>query len=182
MNEFCIPNLTARRFEEIDFDQVLTEQRRFLCLDLDNTLITQTGETFSPKVLAKLNEIRESGRVEDICLVSNVIFPGPRLTRLRRLAKVLDISNVVPCFFFTRKPKPAPYLQAMKLMKAKPEESIMVGDQIFTDIVGGNKLGFYTIWLETMSKDHWTTRLTGRRKKEILVRKTLKERGLLPSS
>ena len=179
MNEICIPNLTARRFEEIDFSQVFTERRRFLCLDLDNTLITQTGETFSPEVLAKLTEIRKSGKVKDICLVSNVIFPGPRLTRLRRLAKVLDISNVVPCFFFSRKPKPAPYLKAMDLMQAKPEESVMIGDQIFTDIVGANKLGFFTIWLETMSRDHWTTRLTGRRVKEKLVRQELKKRGMI---
>ena len=65
-------------------------------------------------------------------------------------------------------------------MNSQPEETVFVGDQIFTDIVGANRLGFYTIWLmDRMSADHWTTKMTGRRKKEDKIREVLKQRGLL---
>ena len=50
MNDVCIPDLAVPRFENIDFSKVLTGSRRYLCLDLDNTLITQYGMDFAPQV------------------------------------------------------------------------------------------------------------------------------------
>ncbi len=179
MSELYIPNLAARRFEDIDFDQVLNEKRRFLCVDLDNTLLPQTGFDISRLVVEKLDALRESGQVEDICLISNVIIPGPRVKRLYELAQRLAIRHVVPCYFFNRKPKSSPFRKALSLMKAQPEECVMVGDQIFSDILGGNRLGLYTIWLEPMSPDSWSTRLVGKRLREKKVIKRMRERGLL---
>lgn len=178
MSELYLPNLAARRFEEIDFSQVFDETRRFLCLDLDNTLLPQTGEKIEPQVLDKLRSLRDSGSVKDMCLISNVILPGPRLWRLHRLAERFEIRHVVPGFFWNRKPKNAPFLEAMRLMKAKPEETVMIGDQIFSDVLGGNRLGMYTIWLEPMSPDHWTTLVVGKRLRERRVRQEMKKRGI----
>lgn len=178
MSELYLPDLAARRFEEIDFTTVFTEKRRFLCMDLDNTLLPQTGEVISEKVLEKLTWLRESGEVQDMALISNVIWPGKRLHRLNRLAERLQIRHVVPGFFWNRKPKNAPFLEALRLMKARPEETVMVGDQIFSDILGGNRLGMYTIWLEPMSGDHWSTVVVGKRLREKKVRREMHKRGI----
>ena len=178
MSELYLPNLAARRFEEIDFSQVFNEKRRFLCLDLDNTLLPQTGEAISQLVIDKLQELQNSGKVEGICLISNVILPGPRLKRLHRLAQRLSIQHVVPGFFWNRKPKGAPFLKALKLLNAKAEETVMIGDQIFSDVLGGNRLGMFTIWLEPMSPDHWTTLVVGKRLRERRVLAEMKKRGI----
>jgi putative phosphatase len=178
MSELYLPDLAARRFEEIDFQEVFTEQRRFLCMDLDNTLLPQTGEVISSKVIDTLNQIKESGSVEDMCLISNVIWPGRRLHRLHRLADMLEIEHVVPGFFWNRKPKNAPFLEALRLMKAKAEQTVMIGDQIFSDVLGGNRLGMFTIWLEPMGGDHWTTLVVGKRFREKRVRKEMHKRGI----
>jgi len=179
MDKNCIPDLAVRRFEEIDFRSVLNEQRRYLCLDLDNTLLPQFGHEVSAEVQTKLNELRESGLVQDVCLISNVIWPGKRVRRLDGLARELGIRHVVPGYYWNRKPKAAPFLEALNLMGARAEECVMVGDQIFSDIVGGNRMGFFTIWLEPMSGDHWTTMLTGRRRREKKIRRQLTDRGLI---
>ena len=179
MNKHCFPDLAEDKFEDIDFGQVLNEKRRFLCLDLDNTLLPQKGHLVSPAVKNKLEEIRNSGAVQDISLISNVIVPGHRVTRLRRLADELRIDHIVPGFFWNRKPKAAPFLKALSLMNAKAEECVMVGDQIFSDILGGNRLGFYTIWLRPMSGDHWSTLLVGRRRREKPVLEEMKRRGMI---
>jgi putative phosphatase len=179
MNEHYIPDLAARRFEDIDFEPILDEKRRFLCMDLDNTLLPQTGFDISQAVLDKLDDLRTSGKVEDMCLISNVIVPGKRVGRLYQLADKLSIKNVVPCYFFTRKPKAAPFNAALAHLKAKPEECVMVGDQIFSDILGANRLGFYTIWLERMSPDNWTTIAVGKRFREKFVIREMRARGLL---
>ncbi|MFA5503886.1 MAG: HAD-IIIA family hydrolase [Vulcanimicrobiota bacterium] len=178
MSELYLPDLAARRFEEIDFSAVFNPQRKFLCLDLDNTLLPQTGEVINPAVLQVLGELRDSNKVQDMCLISNVILPGRRLSRLRRLAERFEINHVVPGFFWNRKPKLAPFREALRLMEAKPEETVMVGDQIFSDILGGNRMGMYTIWLEPMSPDHWTTLLVGKRLREKLVRREMHKRGI----
>lgn len=171
------PDLVARRFEDIDFDQALSEGRRFLCLDLDNTLLPQKGHELSDTVVSRLVKLREERKVDDICLISNVIFPGHRLRRLRRLAEQLSISHVVPGFFWNRKPKSAPFREALRLMGAKPSQCVMVGDQIYSDILGGNRMGFYTIWVLPMASDHWTTLLTGRRHRERKVFQELHRQG-----
>lgn len=176
------PDLVARRFEEIDFSQALSEGRRYLCLDLDNTLLPQKGQQFSPSVVERLAQLREAGQVDDICLISNVIFPGHRLGRLRRLAQELAIRHVVPGYFWNRKPKSAPFEQALRLLQAKPSECVMIGDQIYSDIVGGNRLGFYTIWVMPMASDHWTTLLTGRRRRERKLFQELHQQGRADAS
>lgn len=179
MNEHCIADQAARRFEEIDFEKALSQGRRYLCLDLDNTLLPQTGTVVSDSVKECLKRLRSSGLVSEICLISNVIIPGPRVARLHRLAAELEISHVVPGYFFTRKPKAYPFLKALSLLGAKPQECVMVGDQIFSDILGGNKMGFYTIWLEPMSGDHWSTLITGRRVREKAIVQEMNRRGLI---
>lgn len=171
------PDLVARRFEDIDFDQALSEGRRFLCLDLDNTLLPQKGQELSASVIDHLQRLREQGKVEDMCLISNVIVPGRRLSRLHRLAEQLSIRHVVPGYFWNRKPKSAPFRQALELMGAKPSQCVMVGDQIYSDILGGNRMGFYTIWVLPMASDHWSTLLTGRRRRERKVFEELHRQG-----
>jgi hypothetical protein len=171
------PDLVARRFEEIDFDQALSEGREYLCLDLDNTLLPQKGQQLPEAVVARLRELRRHDRVKGICLISNVILPGHRLRRLRRLAEELGIEHVVPGYFWNRKPKSAPFREALRLLNARPSQCVMVGDQIFSDILGGNQMGFYTVWVLPMASDHWSTLLTGRRRREKKILRELQRQG-----
>jgi HAD superfamily phosphatase (TIGR01668 family) len=171
------PDLVARRFEDIDFTQALSQGRRFLCLDLDNTLLPQKGQQLPESVIQTLLQLRQQGQVEDICLISNVIVPGRRVRRLKRLAEELSIKHVVAGYFWNRKPKGAPFRQALQLLNAKPSQCVMVGDQIYSDILGGNRMGFYTIWVLPMGSDHWSTLLTGRRRRERKVLQELHRQG-----
>ncbi len=176
------PDMIARRFEEIDFSVALAEGRRFLCLDLDNTLLPQKGQVLEASIIAKLKALRESGQVQDICLISNVIFPGHRLRRLQRLARELEIQHVIPGFFWNRKPLGGTFRQALKALGARPSECVMVGDQIYSDILGGNRAGFYTVWVLPMASDHWSTLLTGRRRRERRIFTELQQQGRVQAS
>ncbi len=178
MKPDLIPNYWAPRFEDIDFSFVLNEKRRYLCVDLDNTLLPQKGHQVTDSVLQCLESLRQQQAFEDICLISNVMLPGHRVSRLYRLAEVMAIKHVVPCYFWNRKPGFQPFSKALSLLKAKPEETVMVGDQIFSDIVGGNRSGLFTVWLDPISSDHWSTLITGRRRREQVLKQELAKIGV----
>ena len=71
------------------------------------------------------------------------------------------------------KPFKKGYARAMAVLRTKPEETAMIGDQLFTDMWGGNRWGLYTILLEPMAKkEYWFTTNFSRRL-EKLVRKKI---------
>jgi HAD superfamily phosphatase (TIGR01668 family) len=165
-----LPHEIVREFCEIDFDRLAAKGVHKICLDVDNTLLGQTAEILEPAVVNHLKNARERGSISNVCIISNVIWnKGKRGDRLRRLAYELDIPLVYGATFLTRKPTPAPYEWALRSMESCPAETAMVGDQIFADVLGANRLGLYTILVKPTSKDHWTTTLIGRRLRESLL-------------
>jgi hypothetical protein len=63
----------------------------------------------------------------------------------------------------------------MAIMGTRPATTALVGDQLFTDVLGGNLLGMYTILVEPLSPDEFpTTKLV--RRLERLVRSRVVKR------
>jgi len=104
---------------------------RLVLADLDNTLAPYKVTRPSPEVLAWKAALEEAGIT--LFLLSNSRKPG----RAQRFAEQLGI----PYQGRSGKPKKAGYLRAMERMGARPEETVMVGDQIFTDTLGANRAG-----------------------------------------
>lgn len=163
-----LPHKIVEHFCQIDFSLLHQQGLSYVCLDLDNTLMAQRDEVISPSVVEHLNQARKAGYIKELCLISNVIFRGKRLQRLERIAAELNVIHFYPATFFTRKPTAKPFLWAIDTLGAHPSEMVMVGDQIFADIVGANKMGFHTILVKPIASDHWSTSLTGRRWRELL--------------
>lgn len=96
--------------------------------DLDNTLAPYGVAEPSTDVAAWKEALAEAGI--QLFLLSNSRKPG----RAQHFAQMLGI----PYQGHAGKPRKAGYLQAMKRMGCKPCETVMVGDQIFTDTLGAN--------------------------------------------
>lgn len=94
------------------------------------------------------------------CIVSNNFTP-----RVRRVGAALGL----PVVGWALKPVPVGLWRAMAIMRTRPATTALIGDQLFTDVLGGNLLGMYTILVEPLSRDEFpTTRLV--RRMERLVR------------
>lgn len=104
---------------------------RLVLADLDNTLAPYGAEEPSAEVVAWKEALERSGI--RLFLLSNSRRPG----RAQRFAGRLDI----PYQGHSGKPGRAGYLRAMERMGCRPEETVMVGDQIFTDTLGANRAG-----------------------------------------
>ncbi len=172
------PDQYVEAVQHIDFADLAAREIRHFCFDLDNTLVSQFSNDLVPEAKEALDQARAKGHIADLALISNVMVKGKKVRRLKTLAQELDIQKVFPCLFWTRKPGPAPFRWAIENLDAPASRICMVGDQIFSDVLGANRFGFYTILVKPLGGDHWTTRMTGRRSRE---KRLLRGYGLHPS-
>ena len=121
---------------------------RLVLLDRDNTCVPRDAASAPEEVVAWLDRARAAGL--GLCLVSNNFHSS----QVGRTARELGVEVVDHAM------KPAPFAlrRAMRLMGARPEETVMVGDQVFTDVVAGNLAGIRTVLVRPQSRsDLWYT-------------------------
>ena len=139
LRPFC-PAHAVATLPEISLDDLKAENLSLILLDVDHTIVKWKQEEFSPEVLAWIAKAKEMNF--QLCILSNTRHPE----RLARLASVLDIET------FRGKFKPSTHMYEMALAKfgKKPEEAVMIGDQIMTDVLGANRSGIDAIWVQKM--------------------------------
>ncbi|MDD3705135.1 MAG: HAD hydrolase-like protein [Clostridiaceae bacterium] len=75
----------------------------------------------------------------------------------------------LPAVYKAIKPSKTAFRRAMKLMNSVPANTAVIGDQIFTDVLGGNRLGLYTILVAPISdKEFIWTRIIRKLERHIL--------------
>jgi HAD superfamily phosphatase (TIGR01668 family) len=152
------PNERVQRIADIDFKRLHLMGYRHYIFDVDNTLCRRKEATIPFATQQLLQKLRAEKLIEQIALLSNTVLPNPkRERRIAMIAELLGIQYFVCARYPRVKPHPEPFLQTMSLIGAKPETTVMVGDQLFSDIKGGNRLGLYTILVEPLGDDHWVT-------------------------
>ena len=139
LRPFC-PAHAVGSLPEIDLNDLVAEKKSLILLDVDHTIVKWKQEEFSPEVLAWISKAKEMGF--QLCILSNTRHPE----RLARLAAVLDIET------FRGKFKPSTHMYQMALEKynKRPEDAVMIGDQIMTDVLGANRAGIDAIWVQKM--------------------------------
>ena len=111
---------------------------RLVLADLDNTLAPYKVPRPAAEVVAWKQALDRAGI--RLFLLSNSRKPN----RARLFAEALDI----PYQGHSGKPRRGGYYRAMERMGVKPEETVMVGDQIFTDVLGANRAGVVPLLVE----------------------------------
>lgn len=141
MKNIFRPDMCAAKVSEIDLSFLFEKGYRFALLDFDNTLAPDHATEPVPYSYEMIRKLKEAGF--SLCLVSNA-----KSERSKRIAEMLDI----PCVSYANKPGTSGVLKAMDLIGARKENTVMIGDQLFTDIAAGNRAGLYTIFVERYGK------------------------------
>jgi HAD superfamily phosphatase (TIGR01668 family) len=134
-------------------DVSLTELSRMgikgIIVDIDNTL-TEWHSPILPKGAAVWLE--QAGRQGiRLCFVSN--------NSVRRAQDVADKAGI-PFVAKAQKPRRRSFKKAMEIMGTAPGQTAVIGDQLFTDILGGNRMGLLTILVTPISRhEFFGTRL-----------------------
>ena len=167
MKRVFVPDLYVESYRNINIKQLVQLGIRGIIFDLDNTLIRWGSYSVPEELIEKINSLKDLGF--RISIVSN--NSGSHIIDFARTLKVPLVQSA-------KKPSRRPFRRAMKLMGTDPEETAMVGDQIFTDIVGGNRAGLMTILVVPVShKEFFGTRLV--RVFERMVLRHMKKKGFI---
>ena len=114
-----------------------------LLLDVDNTLTTHDDPTPHPDIAAWLDGMRQAG-------VGMMIVSNNTEERVRPFAEILGLPYVAD----GKKPGTDGMRRAAeKLGGLRPEETAVIGDQIFTDVWGGNRFGALTIMVAPLGPE-----------------------------
>ena len=103
---------------------------RFVLLDTDNTLALHGSQEPIPGIGEWIGTMRKNG-IEPIILSNN------SRERIEPFAKKLGI----PYVYKSAKPLKKGFAIACKKLGADPKETAVIGDQIFTDVMGGKIFG-----------------------------------------
>lgn len=164
-----VPSLFVESVYEIDLEQLKSRGVRGILTDLDNTLVRWDEPDATPKILQWLDHVRDTYGIK-VCIVSN-----NNHSRVERFAKPLNIPFVASA----KKPSNLPFRRGLDVLGTKPEETVVIGDQLFTDVLGGNRMGLYTILVAPVGeKEFIGTKVL--RAMERVAFSYLRKRGMLP--
>ena len=129
-----LPRLLAPALTSLTPEFLSARGIRLLMLDFDNTIVPYTTSVPTEEMAAWLGRIRQSELA--VCVVSNSKKP-----RVVAFCQKYGIS----CITHAKKPFSRGIRACLTKFGRRPEECALVGDQIFTDTLGANCAGVYSI-------------------------------------
>lgn len=138
MNPF-FPKRYYDKKEDIPIEKYYEQGYRGILFDIDNTLVPH-DEPVDDAARAFVKRLKELGF--GICLISN-----NDEERVRTFADPLEVEYVYKAW----KPGKHGYLEGMKRLGTNTENTLFVGDQIFTDIWGANNAGIFSVLLNPIN-------------------------------
>lgn len=161
-----VPNHYVPSIYKINLDELQAKGIKSIIVDLDNTLVESDRRDATPKLITWLQQLQELGF--KVMIVSN-----NNATRVSVFAKPLNI----PFIHKAKKPLALSFRKALLELGTKESETAMVGDQLLTDVLGGNRIGLYTILVVPISEtEGFFTKLN--RRFERMVFRWMEKRGL----
>ena len=127
MLESLYPDKYLKSVDEIDFEEYYKQGIRGIISDIDNTLVPH-GAPADEHIINVFEKIHQLGI--ETCLISNNKEP--------RVKPFADAVN-------------SKYIKAMKIMGTNEETTLFLGDQIFTDVWGANRVGIKSIMVEKIN-------------------------------
>lgn len=156
------PNEYLKSVKDINIDFLNKNNIKALILDIDNTLIDYY-KNLEESIIQWAKKMKENGII--LYILSNT----NKEEKVKTVSKALDI----PYEFFAKKPSKKGFIKIQNKINIKPENIGVVGDQIFTDIVGGNRCNMFTILVDPVDKkDYWYT--AWKRPLEKIIKRRIK--------
>ena len=131
----------------IDFDFLKNNNIQGILLDIDNTLIDM-DRNMPDEILKWVQEAKEHG------------FKIGILSNTGKKDKLIPISEKLGVEYVSlaKKPIRSGFVRAAKMLDMDYKNIAMVGDQVFTDVCGANRVGMFSIYVKPINlREYWYT-------------------------
>ena len=135
------PKAMFNKVSDITTEFLKQNNIKALILDVDNTLID-----ISENLSEQTKKWAEAVKKENIKLY--ILSNSNKKEKVKKVAEKLGI----PYKSFAKKPLKSGFLKVQKILKEEPQNIGVIGDQIFTDIIGGNRCKMFTILVEPIKE------------------------------
>ena len=135
------PILCIRKYNDVTVEMLLSLNASGIIVDVDNTIAPHGQNIVTEELVNWINVLKDASI--SICILTN----NPQ-SRGRFFAEELRVSFVAGIV----KPWPWGFRNALKKLGTPKENTIMIGDQVFTDLIGANWAGIRTILVDPISK------------------------------
>ncbi|MCD6239539.1 MAG: YqeG family HAD IIIA-type phosphatase [Thermotogae bacterium] len=127
---------------DIDYEKLKKWGFEFLVFDFDNTLVPRGSNSIPVSVFSLFRRLKDKG-------FKLIILSNGMKSRLNRISGQFDDIQIIGG---ARKPFRGVIKRVLKQMEGTPDRTVIIGDQIFTDVLLGKRLKCYTILVEPASK------------------------------
>lgn len=141
ISQWLKPTYIYPKVEDLPLADFYEAGIRGLILDLDDTLTRKNSTYFTPAVREWLQDAKRRGI--QCYIVSNNRYP-------KHVETVSALLNI-PAVAQAHKPSARYLLQALSEMNLPPQQVLVVGDRLLTDVLGGNYLNMPTCLLTPLN-------------------------------
>ncbi|NLM74706.1 MAG: YqeG family HAD IIIA-type phosphatase [Clostridiaceae bacterium] len=131
------PDTMVKSIYSISPEDFIRKKIFGLILDIDNTLVATHIKKPDANLISYIKALKESG-------IKVIIVSNAKKERVEEFCKPLDIEYVYKAL----KPLSRGFILALKKMDLPRENVAIVGDQLFTDVLGGNLSKIHTILIK----------------------------------
>lgn len=163
--EMYVPDIYKKSIYDINYNILKEKGIKCLLFDLDNTLVPYNIKEVNDKLTKLFMELKENFKV--------IIFSNSPQNRVKIFKEALAVDGIS----FARKPRRKSFELIFDKYKLEEDEVAIIGDQLNTDILGGNKVGITTILINPVSKQDSFWVKPGRMYERRIMKK-LKDRDL----
>ena len=135
-----IPDMYQENIYKVNYKKLKDEGIKCILIDLDNTISPAKEVVLDNKIKGLFDKLKKDFRL--------VIFSNNFPKRISKFGKYYDVD--IACL--SLKPFRYKYRSILKKYNLKKHEVATIGDQLLTDIQGGNKMCFKTILVNPISK------------------------------
>lgn len=134
------PHLIVQAVHHVTPALLLEHGCRAVMVDLDDTLVASHESELEPSFAAWVTKLKEAG-------IPIIILSNGRQRRVAKWSQALG----VPGLSLVGKPFTFAFQKGLKLLGSRAGETAMIGDQLFTDVLGANLLGLTSILVTPLS-------------------------------
>lgn len=142
------PDMYYKNVQSIELKELEENGVKGIAIDVDNTLIDYTQEV-SDEVIEWVKKVKEAGY--KICILSN----SNNKNKVEKVANILNLNYIM----VAKKPFKTGFKKVLKQLNLAEENVAVIGDQVFTDILGANRMNMISIYVEPINKkEYWYTK------------------------